>query len=69
MGLNPDVIHRVSAIASSILTIMPHNGAVLTFFALSGLTHKTGFKYQFIAVTGANVLALIAVIITAIIFY
>ncbi|MCM3655304.1 GntP family permease [Metabacillus litoralis] len=69
MGLNPDVIHRVSAIASSILTIMPHNGAVLTFFALSGLTHKNGFKYQFVAVTGANVLALIAVIITAIIFY
>jgi H+/gluconate symporter-like permease len=69
MGLNPDVIHRVSAIASSILTIMPHNGAVLTFFALSGLTHKNGFKYQFVAVTGANVLALIAVIIAAIIFY
>ncbi|WP_156289826.1 GntP family permease [Oceanobacillus salinisoli] len=69
MGLNPDVIHRVSAIASSTITLMPHNGAVLTFLALTGLTHKNGFKYQFIAVTGANVLALIAVLITAILIY
>ena len=45
MGLNPEVIHRVSAIASSIITLMPHNGAVLTFFALAGLTHQNGFKY------------------------
>ncbi|WP_342430008.1 GntP family permease [Neobacillus sp. FSL H8-0543] len=69
MGLNPEVIHRVSAVASSVITIMPHNGAVLTFLALTGLTHQNGFKYQFIAVTGANLLALIAVLITAIIIY
>jgi H+/gluconate symporter-like permease len=69
MGLHPDVIHRVSAIASSTITLMPHNGAVLTFLALAGLTHKNGFKYQFVAVTGANVLALIAVLIAAIIIY
>lgn len=69
MGLNPEVIHRVSAVASSVITLMPHNGAVLTFLALTGLTHKNGFKYQFIAVTGANLLALIAVLITAIIIY
>ena len=35
----------------------------------NGLTHENGFKYPFIAVTGANVLALIAVIIAAIIIY
>jgi H+/gluconate symporter-like permease len=69
MGVSAEVIHRVSAIASSILTIVPHNGAILTFFALTGLTHKNGFKYPFVAVTGANVLALIAVIIAAIIIY
>lgn len=69
MGLNPEVIHRVSAVASSVITLMPHNGAVLTFLALTGLTHQNGFKYQFIAVTGANLLALVAVLITAIIIY
>lgn len=69
MGINADVIHRVSAIASSVLTIMPHTGVVLTLFALTGLNHKNGFKYQFIGMTGANLLALIAVIIAAIIIY
>lgn len=69
MGLDPEVIHRVAAISSAVFTVMPHTGVVLTFFALTGLNHKNGFKYQFIAMTGANLLALIAVVITAILFY
>jgi H+/gluconate symporter-like permease len=69
MGINPEVIHRVAAIASSVFTVMPHTGVVLTFFALTGLNHKNGFKYQFIGMTGANLLALIAVIIAAILIY
>jgi H+/gluconate symporter-like permease len=69
MGINPEVIHRVAAIASSVFTVMPHTGVVLTFFALTGLNHKNGFKYQFIGMTGANLLALIAVIIAALIIY
>ena len=69
MGIAPEAIHRVAAIASAVFTVMPHTGVVLTFFALTGLTHKNGFKYQFIAMTGANLLALIAVIIAAILIY
>ncbi|WP_285766684.1 GntP family permease [Peribacillus sp. SI8-4] len=69
MGINADVIHRVSAIASSVLTIMPHTGVVLTLFALTGLNHKNGFTYQFIGMTCANLLALVAVILAAIIIY
>ncbi|KWW11013.1 cytochrome C biogenesis protein CcmE [Peribacillus simplex] len=69
MGINADVIHRVSVIASSVLTIMPHTGVVLTLFALTGLNHKNGFKYQFIGMTCANLLALLAVILAAIIIY
>jgi len=68
MGLSADVIHRVSVIASSIFTVMPHTGIVLTFFALTGLTHKNAFKYLFITNTGANLLALIAVLAVAIFF-
>lgn len=40
MGINPEVIHRVVAIASSVFTVMPHTGVVLTFLALTGLTIK-----------------------------
>ncbi|WP_075619113.1 GntP family permease [Paenisporosarcina indica] len=69
MGVSPEIIHKVSSIASSVFTIMPHTGVVLTFFALTGLTHKNGFKYTFIAMTVANLLALIAVVIAAILLY
>ena len=69
MGVNAEVIHRVSVVASSVFTTMPHTGVILTFFALTGLNHKNGFKYPFIVMTGANLLALIAVIIAAIIIY
>lgn len=69
MGLDPQVIHRVAAIASSTLAVMPHSGGIISFLALAGLNHKNSFKNIFIAVTGANVLALIAVIIVATVFY
>lgn len=69
MGIHPEVIHRVSAVASAVLTIMPHSGAILSFMALAGLNHKNSFKYQFIAVTGANFLALVVVIIAATLLY
>lgn len=69
MGIAPELIHRISAIASSAITIMPQTGVLLTFYALTGLSHKNSFKYPFIAVTGANLLALIAVLLTAIIIY
>ncbi len=69
MGVNPEVIHRVSAIASSVLTILPHTGILLTMFALTGLNHKNGFKYPFIGMTVGNLLALIVVIIVALIIY
>lgn len=65
MGLNPEVFHRVSAIASSVITVMPHSGVVLTMFSLTGLNHKNAFMEQFVGMTGANLLALIAVIVAA----
>lgn len=65
MGIHPDVIHRVSAIASSVFTVMPHSGVILTMFALTGLNHKNAFINQFLGMTLTNLLALIAVISAA----
>ncbi|MEX2949540.1 GntP family permease [Staphylococcus warneri] len=67
MGIDPDVIHRVATMSSSIFTVMPHTGVVLTLFALTGLNHKNGFKYLFITNTGANLSALIIVILASLI--
>lgn len=69
MGISPDVIHRVSAIAAASLTGMPQAGAVLSFFALAGLNHKNSFKKLFIIVNGSNLLALIVVVAVAITIY
>ncbi|MDK6298220.1 GntP family permease [Staphylococcus caprae] len=67
MGIDPEVIHRVATMSSSIFTVMPHTGFVLTFFALTGLNHKNGFKYLFITNTGSNLLALIVVILASLV--
>ncbi|MGE7664476.1 GntP family permease [Ureibacillus composti] len=69
MGVNPEAMHRISAIASAVLTGLPHAGAILSLFALTGLTHKNGFKYAFIIMTVPNLLALIAALIIGISFY
>ncbi|NTV75677.1 MAG: GntP family permease [Holophaga sp.] len=39
-----EVLHRVAAMASGGMDSMPHNGAVITFLAVCGLTHRTSYK-------------------------
>ncbi|KGR72203.1 GntP family permease [Streptococcus phocae subsp. phocae] len=63
-GLDPEMIHRVSAIASNIFTVVPQSGVLLTFLSLTGLTHKTGFKETFISVAGSTSVALFIIILT-----
>lgn len=43
IGLNPEVLHRIAAIACSSLDALPHNGAVITLLAICGLTHKESY--------------------------
>ena len=43
IGMSPDVLHRVAAMASGGLDSMPHNGAVITILAVCGLTHKQSY--------------------------
>ncbi|WP_019578252.1 GntP family permease [Curvibacter lanceolatus] len=39
-----EVFHRVAAMASGGMDTLPHNGAVITLLAVTGLTHKTSYK-------------------------
>jgi H+/gluconate symporter-like permease len=39
-----DVLHRVAAMASGGMDTLPHNGAVITLLAVTGLTHKTSYR-------------------------
>ncbi|AKU22671.1 GntP family permease [Massilia sp. NR 4-1] len=39
-----EVLHRVVAMASGGMDTLPHNGAVITLLAVTGLTHKQSYK-------------------------
>jgi H+/gluconate symporter-like permease len=39
-----DVLHRVASMASGGMDTLPHNGAVITLLAVTGLTHKTSYR-------------------------
>ncbi len=42
-GISPEAFHRVASLASGGLDTLPHNGAVLTLLAVTGLTHKDSY--------------------------
>jgi len=39
-----EVLHRVAAMASGGMDTLPHNGAVITLLAVTGLTHREAYK-------------------------
>ncbi|GGY59505.1 GntP family permease [Pseudoduganella albidiflava] len=43
-GIPLEVLHRVVAMASGGMDTLPHNGAVITLLAVTGLTHKQSYK-------------------------
>ena len=59
-GISPELLHRVTAVATGGLDALPHNGAVITLLTICGLTHKQAYKD--IAVV-AVVIPLIALVV------
>jgi H+/gluconate symporter-like permease len=43
-GIPLEVLHRVAAMASGGMDTLPHNGAVITLLAVTGLTHKDSYR-------------------------
>jgi len=43
MGIPPEVLHRVASMASGGMDTLPHNGAVITLLAVTGLTHRQAY--------------------------
>src|SRR5204863_573932 len=56
-----DVFHRVAAMASGGMDTLPHNGAVITLLAVTGLTHRQAYKDVF-AITLIKTLSVFVVI-------
>ncbi len=60
-GIPLEVFHRVASMASGGMDTLPHNGAVITLLAVTGLTHKQSYKDIF-AVTVIKTLAVFFII-------
>jgi H+/gluconate symporter-like permease len=56
-----EVLHRVAAMASGGMDTLPHNGAVITLLAVTGLTHRQSYKDIF-AITCLKTIAVFVVI-------
>jgi H+/gluconate symporter-like permease len=69
MGLDPEILHRIAAMASGGFDALPHNGAVITILAVVGLTHKDAYRHIFATGVVAPVLAAIPTIIIASLFF
>jgi H+/gluconate symporter-like permease len=60
-----DVLHRIASMASGGMDTLPHNGAVITLLAVTGLTHKTSY----IDIFAITMIKTLAVLVAIIMFY
>ncbi|MBX3701969.1 MAG: GntP family permease [Dokdonella sp.] len=61
-GIAPEVLHRIAAMASGGMDTLPHNGAVITLLAVTGLSHRQSYRDIF-AITLIKTLAVFFVIL------
>ncbi|MBS3985378.1 MAG: GntP family permease [Selenomonadales bacterium] len=64
-GLNPEALHRIASLSSGGLDTLPHNGAVLTLLAVTGLTHQDSYFDIFVVSLLMPVLATVVAIVLA----
>ncbi|GLX14529.1 hypothetical protein Pstr01_27680 [Pseudomonas straminea] len=60
-----EVMHRVASMASGGMDTLPHNGAVITLLAVTGLTHREAYKDIF----GITIIKTLAVFFVIGVFY
>lgn len=64
-GISPEAFHRIASLSSGGLDTLPHNGAVLTLLAVTGMTHKDSYIDIFVTSVLLPIVATIAAIILA----
>ncbi|MGP4059596.1 GntP family permease [Halobacillus sp. H74] len=62
-GISPEAFHRIASLSSGGLDALPHNGAVLTLFAITGMTHKDSYKDIFVVAVLIPVISVAFVIL------
>lgn len=62
-GIAPDLLHRVTAIATGGLDALPHNGAVITLLSICKLSHRQAYADIFMVAVAFPLVALVAVVV------
>jgi H+/gluconate symporter-like permease len=61
-GIAPDLLHRVTTVATGGLDSLPHNGAVVTLLSICGLSHRQAYKDIFMVAVLFPILALVLLV-------
>ncbi|WP_201582803.1 GntP family permease [Psychrobacter jeotgali] len=67
-GIDPELMHRVAVMAAGGLDTLPHSGAVITLFAICGLTHKQSYLNLAVVTIIIPLIAVVAVIVLGTLF-
>ena len=67
-GISMDLMHRVTSVATGGLDSLPHNGAVITLLAITGLGHREAYKDIFVVAVLIPIIALIVLIVLGTLF-
>jgi H+/gluconate symporter-like permease len=63
-GISPELLHRIAAMASGGMDTLPHNGAVITLLAITGLSHRQSYADIF-AITVLKTVTVFALALAA----
>lgn len=61
-GISPELLHRVTAIATGGLDALPHNGAVITLLSICKLDHRDAYPDIFMVAVVGPIAALVMVV-------
>lgn len=67
-GIAPELMHRVTAVATGGLDALPHNGAVITLLTICGLTHREAYADIAVVAVVIPIMALILLITLGTVF-
>lgn len=67
-GIAPEVLHRITAIATGGLDALPHNGAVVTLLSICGLKHREAYADLAVVAVIVPLVALAVALVAATVF-
>lgn len=67
-GISPELLHRVTSVATGGLDALPHNGAVITLLSICKLTHRQSYLDIFMVAVAGPIIALVTLIAIGTVF-